>query len=678
MTDRYSILFEPVELGPVTAPNRFAVMPYANGHSHLMPNGAAGTRETRAEGGWGIVGMQLTEIDPTSDLSGLPYERLWDDGDVKSHAHSVERIKRHGALASIELAHTGIRSRGIANGYPAMGPSSLPTLKPEMPYMAKAMDKADIKRLRDNHRAAVRRARQAGYDMAYVYAAHDASLLWHFLSPAYNRRTDEYGGSFENRLRLLREVLEDSMDEARGEMAIALRFAVHEASGPKRITAKGEGRDTVEALAEIPDVWDVNISGWSRDSGTSRYDQEGFQEEFIGFVKTVTNKPVIGVGRFTSPDTMVSQIKRGIIDIIGSARAAIADPFLPNKVREDRLDDIRECIGCNICVSVENAGVPVRCTQNPTVSEEWRRGWHPETVPPSKDPDNVLIVGGGPAGLEAALVLARAGHDVTVAEASGEMGGRVVREARIKNLSAWSRVADYRLYQLDQMGNANLYTHSNLDVDGIAEFEADHILLATGSAWTRDGSGRSRLDAVPGFIDAAMTPDDILDGKIPGDRIVIYDDDHYYMANALAVGLAAQGHEVHIVTPLPALAGWMGNTLEQPRMLAELRAAGVKMHPNSMAARWHDGALDVMRSDTGENIGAIEGDTLLAVTIRHPEIALSQDLAARQIPYRLIGDAECPGPIQTAVFSGHLHAREILGNEPEDRIFRRERPYLFN
>lgn len=399
MDERYSILFEPLEIGPVTAPNRFCMMPYANGHSQLQPNGAMGIRETRAEGGWGIIGMQVTEIDPTSDLSGLPYEKLWDDGDIARHAASTDRIHKHGALAAVELAHTGLRSRGTENGYPVLGPSSLPMIKADIPVMAKAMDKADIRELRRSHKAAVKRAKQAGYDIAWVYATHDASIMWQFLTPAYNTRTDEYGGSFENRLRLLREVLEDAMEEAAGEMAIAIRFAVHELGGPMRIKYDGEGRDTVEALADIPDLWDVNISGWARDSSTSRYEAEGFQEEFTSFVKQVTQKPVLGVGRFTSPDTMVSQIKRGVLDVIGSARASIADPFLPNKVKEGRIDDIRECIGCNICVSVEMSGVPVRCTQNPTISEEWRRGWHPEKCPLRKTLERYWSLVGGQQGL---------------------------------------------------------------------------------------------------------------------------------------------------------------------------------------------------------------------------------------------------------------------------------------
>ena len=136
----------------------------------------------------------------------------------------------------------------------------------------------------------------------------------------------------------------------------------------------------ISLLADLPDLFDVKMDSSPTDCSASRFTGEGSHEPMIDFVKRLTNKPVVGVGRFTSPDTMVSQIRRGILDLIGGARPSIADPFLPRKIKEGRVDEIRECIGCNICISSWHDGVPVRCTQNPTAGEEWRRGWHPEHI----------------------------------------------------------------------------------------------------------------------------------------------------------------------------------------------------------------------------------------------------------------------------------------------------------
>ncbi len=161
--------------------------------------------------------------------------------------------------------------------------------------------------------------------MLYVYCGHDLTLQSHFLSRRHNNRTDEYGGSLENRVRLLRETLEDTLEAVAGECAVPIRFAVDELLGGEGLSCENEAQDVVEMLAELPDLWDVNISDWANDSQTSRFAESGYQEPFISFVKKVVSKPVVGVGRYTSPDTMVSLINKGVLDMIGAARPSIAD-----------------------------------------------------------------------------------------------------------------------------------------------------------------------------------------------------------------------------------------------------------------------------------------------------------------------------------------------------------------
>ena len=333
------------------------------------------------------------------------------------------------------------------------------------PIYAKAMDASDIAQLRGWYRQAALRARDAGYDIIYVYAGHNMTILMHFLLPRYNRRIDEYGGSLENRARLLREVLTETKDAVGASCGVALRFAVDELMGPEGLSSDGEGREVVEMLADLPDLWDVNISDWSKDSATFRFQpNEGYQNPYTAFVKSVTTKPVVGVGRFTSPDEMARLVRSGHLDLIGAARPSIADPFLPNKVKEGRIDEIRECIGCNICVSGDNTAVPMRCTQNPTIGEEWRRKWHPEQIAKASAPEQALVVGAGPAGLEAALQLALRGHEVILADARGELGGRCLTESALPGLGSYRRVADHRAWASESDGQCEHLRGTGIDV----------------------------------------------------------------------------------------------------------------------------------------------------------------------------------------------------------------------
>ncbi|MQW10990.1 NAD(P)-binding protein [Sinorhizobium meliloti] len=681
---RFDILFEPVKIGPVTARNRFYQVPHCSGMGYRYPNAEAHLRGMKAEGGWAVVSTQEAEIHPTSDLTPANEARLWDDGDLPALSAVTERIHAHGSLAAIQLVHNGLH---VANRFSRMIPLAPSHAVSDSldPVQARAMDKADITDMRRWYRNAALRAKKAGFDIVYLYAGHDMSVLQHFLSRRHNDRSDEYGGSFENRLRLFREILDDVREAIGDTCALAVRLAVDELMGPSGITCEGEGKDIISALGELPDLWDVNLSDWSNDSQTARFSEEGYQEPYIRFVKSVTTKPVVGVGRYTSPDSMVRVVKQGILDFIGAARPSIADPFLPKKIEEGRIDDIRECIGCNICTSGDNTNVPMRCTQNPTVGEEWRKGWHPETIARSEAPEPALIIGGGPAGLEAARALAQRGVDVMLAEGGGEWGGRVARECRLPGLATWGRVRDWRIGQLSTCVNAELYLHSPLSAADILQYGIPHVAIATGASWRTDGVGRSHRVPLD-FLSAGtlISPDAILSEgaeAVPSDGpVVVFDDDCFYMGSVLAELLARRGCTVTFVTPESQVSPWSRNTLEQARIQKRLIDLGVEIvTAMALAGRTKD-QLELSCVYSGR-IRPVDCATLVPVTARLPDETLWLELKAREAEWAdagiktitRLGDCLAPGLIAAAVYSGHQYARTYQEQVDKDRVpFMRE------
>jgi dimethylamine/trimethylamine dehydrogenase len=684
--ERYRILFEPVRIGPVIAQNRFFAVAHSAGMGFAQPHATAALRAMKAEGGWGVVCTGVCEIDPSSDMMGHQNDRLWDDDDVACHRLATEAIHAHGALAAVELAHLGLGARNLYSRIPSLGPSSLKCTSSYVPVQSRAMTQKDIAAFRRSHRAAAGRAIAAGYDILYIYAGHDRALPLHFLSRRHNQRTDDYGGSLENRMRLLRELIEDTLEEASGRCAVAVRLAVHDFSGG--IGFEEEGHGVLDRLGDLPDLWDVNVSPWQFDSSTARFEEEGWQEPYVRFVKQRTRKPVVGVGRFTSPDAMVSQIRRGILDFIGAARPSIADPFLPEKIRTDRLDEIRECIGCNVCASTEMYGVPIRCTQNPVIGEEWRKGWHPETVKVRTQAETALVVGAGPAGLEAALTLARRGLQVSLIEGRAELGGRLQWESQLPGARTLGRVRDYRAHQLRRLPNVDIVLGSPVSVDDILAFGAQRVVLATGSRWRSDCVGPSTPHGVAGLSaappDWLLTPEEVVHRIVSGAQIrgpaVIFDDDHYYIGHTLAEYLRAQGLDVLLITPLADISQWSYYTLELRRIEERLASAGITVLSKSRVVEMEGTRLRVASAGKESWVSA---GAFIPVTLRAPTNELAQKLDALEadldragiLSVNCIGDAVAPGTVASAVYAGAQFARD-LGESSVG--FRRERIELRN
>jgi dimethylamine/trimethylamine dehydrogenase len=676
----YDILFEPVAIGPLVAKNRFFQVPHCNGMGYRDPSAEAAMRKVKAEGGWAVVSTEQVEIHPTSDITPFIELRIWDDKDLPALARIADAIHEGGALAGIELCHNGLNAPNLYSRETPLAPHHLPVASyGHDPVQARMMTKQDIADLRRWHRNAVARSMKAGYDLIYVYAGHSFGGIEHFLSPRFNQRTDEYGGSARNRMRLLREILQDTLEATGGRAAVACRISVDEGLGDAGLS-RGDIEEILGELGELPDLWDFVLGTWEADSNTSRFGPEGEQEQYVIGLKQLTSKPVVGVGRFTSPDLMVRQVKSGILDLIGAARPSIADPFLPEKIRTGRLETIRECIGCNICVSGDFTTSPIRCTQNPSMGEEFRRGWHPERIRVRGSDSRILVLGSGPAGLEAARALGVRGYDVVLAEATRNLGGRVARESKLPGLAAWVRVLDYRQQAIATMSNVEVYRESRMSAGDIAEFGFRHVAVATGATWRRDGVARWHTQPIP--VDSGadvLTPDDLMAGRRPsGSRVLVYDDDHYYMGGVVAELLRSEGFEVEIVTPAAQVSAWTVNTMEVGKVQRRLLLAGVTLRTSAALTAVGAGKVTVANTYTGQ-LAEAAADNVVMVTARLPDEELYLELLARHkqgeiASVRAIGDAWAPGTIAAAVWSGRRFAEEFDAELPSNDVvpFRRE------
>jgi dimethylamine/trimethylamine dehydrogenase len=686
---RHDVLFEPVQIGPKTLRNRFYQVPHCTGFGSEKPGSHARFRGMKAEGGWAAVCTEEALVSPDSDFWPVVSQRVWEENDARNLALLAEEAHAHGSLAGVELTHGGVHGTTRESRWPAIGPSQLAS-DYYSAVVPKAMELEDIRRVREDWVRAAKLVREVGIDIVYVYGGH-SYLPLQFLSPFYNKRTDAYGGPLENRARFWLETLEAVREAVGDDCAIAVRFCV-EALGPAGVEL-GEGLGFIRLADHLVDLWDVNVGSiieWSKDSGASRFFPEGYQLEWTGRVREATAKPIVGVGRLTNPDRMAEIINSGAWDLIGAARPSIADPFLPKKIEEGRYGEVRECIGCNICVMKAEEGNHIGCTQNATAGEEYRRGWHPERFEPAENRDrDVLVVGSGPAGMECAIVLGKRGfRRVHLVESEAEIGGIMRWIPKLPGLGEWGRVLNWRAVQLEKLGNVEVITGARLGAQDVREYGAELVVVATGARWATDGVNFVTHEPIPGAdasLPHVLTPEQVmLEGKTPpGERVLVLDADGYFMAAGIAEKLAGDGFSVELVTPHDRVAPVCDETLEGPLLRQHLHKVGVRQRTGTMLA-----AIEPGRASATDEFGEpleLEADAVVLVTQRfsddtlYLEVKADRDALADEGIEGLfrIGDCVAPRIIAEAIFDGHRLAREIDSENPALPLpYRRERLVL--
>lgn len=698
---KYDILFNPIKIGPKTSRNRFFQTSHCAGPGSERPGTQAHFRAMKAEGGWGVVFTEYCSIHPESDEYPYTSARLWDDGDVINLRYLCDMVHQHKSLVGVQLWYGGIHSPCLESREVPRSPTGLASnMFPSRTLYGTEMDEDDIKAVINMYVVAAKRAEQAGFDLLEVTGG-DSTIPVQFLEPRYNHRTDKYGGSLENRARFYMELMTALKHGLGDRCAITTRFEVDTLHGSLGIEAQEDGIKFMELMHRegVCDLWSVKIGDyeeWGEDAGASRFRKSGWMTPFIKEAKGVVGTvPVVANGRFTSPDDMVNIIRSGVADIIGAARPSIADPFLPNKIAEGRPEDIRECIGCNMCVSKFNQVGQLQCTQNQTAMEEYRRGWHPERFEKSKSPCSVLVVGAGPAGLECARVLGERGYEVHLREAEAEVGGHWKWVSKLPRLGEWNRVISYRQLQLNKMKNVEVHLGvGKMTADDVLGYGADRVVIATGSHWRPDGLGAETHLPIPG-ADASLpyifTPEQLVAGKpTVGDRVLIVDGEGHFLGITFAEMMADLGKKVTMVTNMSEIADYGVFTLEVQNNKRMLNEKGVATYRNHWVDRIEPGKVslgymyrysaDLTGPSTGSvprrlNPGSvdIEVDAVILITSRSSDEQLYRELKARkaewakndiQAVYR-IGDCKAPMQVLQALFEGHRLAREFDSPSPE-------------
>lgn len=656
-------LLAPLPVGPITLKNRIVSSAHLThfARDHLPSDQHVYYYREKARGGLGLIVMEASAVHPTS--AQFPTVSFaFDERVIPWYRRIAEAVHEEGAPVLAQLWHCGHHAAWSTTRQAVLAPSDVQCLYyRETP---KVMELEDIRMVVEGFRQSARNVREGGLDGAELNGAH-SYLLAQFMSPATNHRDDEYGGSLENRLRFALEVIEATRDGLGDDRVLGIRISADELipSG----YSLNEGVEIARRLVAAGHLDYLNVSVGVYPTlfmvMPPMAIPPGYQVHAAASVRQALRKagfslPVSTVGRLKDVRMADQIVASGQADLVCMTRATIADPFLPKKAAEGRLDDIRPCIACNQgCVGNIGRERPLACTVNAAVGYEETRG--EGTLTPAERRKKVVVVGGGPGGMEAARVAALRGHQVVLIEKRPELGGQVNIHVKAPMRAEFKEATDYLAGQVNKVG-VEVRLSQEATVDDILGLNADVVIVATGSTPTRSLSSPIRPMVVPAAdSDRVLTIWEVLlEQREVGQSVLVVDEEGHHPAMNVAEFLAEKGKKVEVVTSMQHVANQLFLNLETPLLMPRLVSKGVTLTPYTVVTAV-DGRTVTLTGMTGGGERKVEVDTIVAVTGRRPVDELYFALKGKVPELYRVGDCLAPRYTDQAIHEGHVVGRGI-------------------
>ncbi len=652
MSSPSRLLFSPLRVGNITVQNRIVFSAHlTNFAEDFMPTDrhACYYRE-RARGGVGLIITEEHSVHPTDH----PYEKLihaFNPAVLPGYRRITEMVHAEGTPILAQINHNGGQSSGMFTRLPAWAPSAI--ADPLFREVPKAVEHEDIHQIIDGYATVAGYTKRGGFDGVELQCSH-SSIVRQFLSRSTNTRTDAYGGSLENRARLLREIIGAIRVAVGRDYVLSVRLCGDE------LIRDGITIDEAVDLARLLER-DRLIDCINTSIGTATqtlYMIEASMRippNYAMFIPSAIRKavhlPVIGVGRVKDPIQAERLLAEGHADLVGIVRAQIADPEFARKARESRADDIRLCLSCNQeCVGRMGLNRWLGCIETPATGREQALG--AGTLPPAKPAKRVTVIGGGPAGLKAATIAARRGHHVTLLEKEDRLGGQVAWAVRVTTRAEFGDIIRNLVHEVEQLP-VGIQTGVAATPEMVLAGQPDAVIVATGSLPDRR--------AIPG-ADGPRVADatDILAGRVtPGRRVLLIDRLGFHEATSTAEFMAEQGCAVEVVTQTLYVGQDLGVTLDLENWYRQARRLGIRCTPNHSVLGIEDGVVTALHNYSGQIVRFPEVDTVVLAIHRRANCRLYTALKGRVAELHRIGDCVAPRRAHAAIIEGETAGRAV-------------------